>query len=72
MCDKEEIISKIVLNGEVRTEFKTGKTRVEKTSPDAYRLGKKSNGEYVLLGAFFWSEGKNYGHEWKGLETVEL
>lgn len=46
--------------------------RVEKTTPDAYRLAKKPDGTVVLQGAYMWQEGRNYGHEWRDIPTVEL
>jgi hypothetical protein len=47
-------------------------TRIQKTSPDGYRLGKRKNGEYVLQGAFFWQEENKCGHDWRDLETIPL
>lgn len=51
----------------------TAPTRIEKTTPDAYRLVKKPDGTVVLQGAYMWHEGwNNYGHEWRDIPTVEL
>lgn len=46
--------------------------RIEERAPRAYRLGRR-NGELVLQGAFFWSQGWNEGgHEWRDIPIVDL
>ena len=50
----------------------TAPVRTERTAPDAYRLGKKPNGELVLQGAYMWEEGNKYGHEWREIPTVDI
>lgn len=46
--------------------------RVEKLSPDGYRLARKPNGELILQGAYMWQQGRDYGHEWCDIPTVDL
>ena len=46
--------------------------RVEKGTPDGYRLARKPNGDLVLQGAYIWQQGRDYGHEWRDIPTVEL
>jgi len=47
--------------------------RIEKLTPDAYRLAKKPDGTLILQGAYFWQEGKTYyGHDWRDIPTVDL
>jgi hypothetical protein len=41
------------------------------SAPIEYRLRKKSDGTYVLQGAFEWWQGALSGIEWRDLETVE-
>lgn len=50
----------------------TGPARIEKTAPDGYRLARKSSGEVVLQGAYMWQQGREYGHDWRDIPTVEL
>lgn len=46
--------------------------RIEEQTPRAYRLGRR-NGELVLQGAFFWSQGwEKGGHEWRDIPIVGL
>lgn len=42
--------------------------RAESPAP-GYKLKRKANGEYVLMGAFYWSEGIKGGIDWRELET---
>lgn len=72
MCENTEKTTKTVLDGREITEYSMESFRMEKTTPDLYRLGKRSNGEIVLQGAFFWQEGNNSGLNWRDLETVQL
>lgn len=46
--------------------------RIEKTAPDGYRLARKQSGELVLQGAYMWTQGRDYGHEWRDIPTVDL
>ena len=46
--------------------------RTGKSTPDAYRLAKKSDGTLVLQGAFNWYEGPKRGSKWQDMETVDL
>lgn len=43
--------------------------RVESTAPNGYKLKRKASGEYVLMGAFQWTQGTMGGIEWRELET---
>jgi len=65
MCEKEDILAKKCL-----AKSDSGKTivpsRIEHSTPSAYRLGQRANGEYVLQGYFFWQD------EWKDMETIKL
>jgi hypothetical protein len=45
--------------------------RVEDNVAKAYRLARR-NGELVLQGCFQWTQGRDYGHEWRDVPTVEL
>lgn len=45
--------------------------RVEDTMAKAYRLGRR-NGELVLQGCFQWTQGSDYGHEWRDIPIVDL
>ena len=45
--------------------------RVEAGLPGAYRLARR-NGELVLQGCFCWTCGREYGHEWRDVPTIEL
>lgn len=47
-----------------------GPARCESTEPKEYRLAVTQSGEYVLQGAFYWSEGLSGGVEWRNLPTV--
>lgn len=52
----------------------TGKlvpARVEYSDPRAYRIARR-NGELILQGAFSWSEGNSYGHNWRDIPIVDL
>lgn len=42
--------------------------RVESTLPAAYRMICVS-GEFRLQGLFTWTEGENFGKEWRTIET---
>jgi hypothetical protein len=46
--------------------------RIEWTNPVGYQLGRKPNGEIVLLGAIRWEQGETSGVEWRELPTVEM
>lgn len=50
-------------------------SRLEKGIPDAYRLVTKPDERggtiYLLQGYFTWTQGLNYGGEWRDLETQE-
>jgi hypothetical protein len=46
--------------------------RMESSTPAAYRLAKKPNGEVVLQGAYQWTDGKMGGFTWRDIPTVEL
>ena len=48
-----------------------GAARVENQTPAAYRLARKPDGELVLQGAYQWQQGRDYGHTWRDIETVE-
>lgn len=48
-----------------------GAARVEDTMAKAYRLGRR-NGELVLQGCFQWTQGLDYGHEWRDIPIVDL
>lgn len=45
--------------------------RVEDTMAKAYRLGRR-NGKLVLQGCFQWTQGSDYGHEWRDIPIVDL
>lgn len=45
--------------------------RVENSTPRAYRLARR-NGELVLQGSFFWTQGVYYCHEWRDIPIVDL
>ena len=47
----------------------TGAARIESGTPTGYKLKKKKNGDYVLMGVFQWSEGFCGGFEWRELPT---
>ncbi len=72
MCEITEKTTKTTIDGREITEYSMESCRTEKTTPDLYRLGRRSNGEIVLQGAFFWQEGNTSGHNWRDLETVQL
>lgn len=50
----------------------TGPARIEKMTPDGYRLARKPSGEVVLQGAYMWQQGREYGHDWRDIQTVDL
>lgn len=52
-------------------ELSISDTRVEDTLAKAYRLGRR-NGELVLQGCFQWTQGSDYGHEWRDIPIVDL
>ena len=56
-------------------KFTIGAARVEKRVPDAYRLVTKDGGNcntaYLLQGYFTWTQGFEYGGEWRDLETQD-
>lgn len=43
--------------------------RIESSSPSGYKLKRRANGEYVLMGAYQWSNGCSGGFEWREIET---
>jgi hypothetical protein len=45
---------------------------MENTIPQRYRLARKSTGELILQGAYFWNDGTSFGHEWRDIPTVYL
>lgn len=48
-------------------------TRIESSTPGAYRLAKKPDGTLVLQGAYLWQQGfYKSGHEWRDIPTVDL
>lgn len=69
MYDDETTLSNS--SGEVYDYGIVQEARIDSTIPSAYRLAKKQDGELVLQGAYIWSQGHNYGHEWRDIETVE-
>ena len=48
-----------------------GAVRVENQTPAAYRLARKPDGELVLQAAYQWQQGRDYGHTWRDIQTVE-
>jgi len=46
--------------------------RIGNTIPQQYRLARKSTGELILQGAYFWNDGTSFGHEWREIPTVYL
>ncbi len=55
--------------------FSIGAARVEKLLPAGFRLVTKEDGNgnviYVLQGCFTWTQGMEYGAEWRDLETQD-
>ena len=48
-----------------------GAARIENQTPTNYRLARKPNGELVLQSAYQWQQGRDYGHTWRDIQTVE-
>lgn len=45
--------------------------RVEDGQAKAYRWARR-NGELVLQACFQWTQGRDYGHEWRDVPIVDL
>ena len=46
-------------------------TRIEDGQAKAYRLARR-NGKLVLQACFQWTQGTDYGHEWRDIPIVNL
>ena len=51
--------------------IKLSAARIEDNVARAYRLARR-NGELVLQACFQWTQGTDYGHEWRDVPTVDL
>ncbi len=58
-----------LLNVEDGRVLQVSPARVEENVPSSFKLLKKKNGEYVLMGAFKWWQGLEGGIKWKELPT---
>ena len=54
-----------------KPKINTDKVLVENQTPAAYRLARKPDGELVLQAAYQWTQGRDYGHTWRDIQTVE-